>query len=250
MKGAFVVIKAQKQVFERDFALTQVFRKNGLVFDETRIISCDSESCKRTFSELKNTFDIVVAVAEKGYLPALQQTATGVYSENTFQSIGGGAGVFVEQNKVLFLLPLYNEQAVSYINEVGLPMINKLFNLRLDRIVIRCVGASRDRVISLIAKANEISQNKMRITHDRNYDEEVIEIVYGENVSKMQIDDIMRLFVDGLGDTVYAMDDTPLAERLIEILKLRRRKISVAESFTGGGISRRIVSVWAYPIIP
>ncbi len=244
MKSAFVVVKPQKQVFERDFALTQIFRKNGLIFDETRVISYDSiESCKRAFAGLKAEFDVVVTVAEKSYLPAVLQSITGVYLENTFQSVGGSSGAFVEADKTLFLLPLYTEQAVSYLNEVGLPILMKRFSLRLDRLVIRCVGASKERVLSLIAKANEISQGKTRISHDRNYDEVVIEIVYDDGVSKMQIDDILRLFVDGLGDTIYAMDDTPLADRLIEILKLRRRKISVAESFTGGGIAKRLTSV-------
>ena len=244
MKSAFVVLKQQKSVFERDFDLMQIFRKNGILFDEMRVISYHSqEDCKRVFTTLKAEFDIVVAVAEKGYLPAVLGAITGVYLENSFQNAGGSAGAFVEENKTMFLLPLYSEQSVTYLNEIGLPILNKKYNLRLDRLVIRCVGASRERVLSLIAKAQEISQGKTRISHVRNYDEEVIEIVYGESVSKMQIDDILRLFADGLGDTVYAMDDTPLADRLIEILKLRRRKISVAESFTGGGIAKRLTSV-------
>ena len=72
MKSAFVVLKQQKSVFERDFDLMQIFRKNGILFDETRVISYHSqEDCKRVFTTLKAEFDIVVAVAEKGYLPAV-----------------------------------------------------------------------------------------------------------------------------------------------------------------------------------
>ena len=39
------------------------------------------------------------------------------------------------------------------------------------------------------------------------------------------------------------MEDVPLEEQLVRLLKLRGKKLSVAESFTGGGVSRRIVSV-------
>jgi nicotinamide-nucleotide amidase len=39
------------------------------------------------------------------------------------------------------------------------------------------------------------------------------------------------------------VEDTPLEKMLIELLRLRRKKIAVAESFTGGGVGRRIVSV-------
>ena len=37
------------------------------------------------------------------------------------------------------------------------------------------------------------------------------------------------------------MDDISLAERLFQLLKLRRAKISVAESFTGGVIPKKFV---------
>jgi PncC family amidohydrolase len=53
----------------------------------------------------------------------------------------------------------------------------------------------------------------------------------------------MRVFADGLEECLYALDDTPLDKQLVELLKLRGKTLSVAESFTGGGISRRIVSV-------
>ena len=56
----------------------------------------------------------------------------------------------------------------------------------------------------------------------------------------MLTDDVLRLLTEGLGDAIYALDDTPLEKRLVQLLKLRGRKICVAESFTGGGVSRRI----------
>ena len=244
MKSAFIVIKTQKGIYEEDFSLMRIFRKNGVVFNETRVFSYDfDEACKGSFTALKKDFDLVVVVAEKICISAVLQSVTGVYAENSYQNAGNGIGAFCDKEKLLFLLPLSSDNTVSYVNEVAVPMINKTYGIRLDRVVIRSVGASRERVISLLAKASEISQGKIRVTHERRYDEEIIEIAYGESVSKMLIDDIVRLFVDGLGDTVYALDDTPLDERLIEILKLRRRKISVAESFTGGAIAKRLTSV-------
>ena len=45
------------------------------------------------------------------------------------------------------------------------------------------------------------------------------------------------------GDTVYALNEKNIEEALVQRLKERKWKISVAESFTGGGIAKRITSV-------
>ena len=96
----------------------------------------------------------------------------------------------------------------------------------------------------LLAQAMQMSGNKLTCYHTRKYDEDVIEITYDSNASKMLIDDVLRFLTEGLGDTVYALNtDSTLEEQLVALLKLRRRKISVAESFTGGGIAKRITSV-------
>jgi nicotinamide-nucleotide amidase len=59
----------------------------------------------------------------------------------------------------------------------------------------------------------------------------------------MVADGVMRTFVTILDDYIYALEDISLAQRLYELLKLRRMKISVAESFTGGGICKKLVEV-------
>lgn len=45
------------------------------------------------------------------------------------------------------------------------------------------------------------------------------------------------------GDTVYELNGKNIEEELVKILKRHKFKISVAESFTGGGIAKRITSV-------
>lgn len=57
------------------------------------------------------------------------------------------------------------------------------------------------------------------------------------------MDGITRIFAETFSEELYSMDDTPLEKRLCELLKVRGKKISVAESFTGGGVGSRIVSV-------
>ena len=104
-------------------------------------------------------------------------------------------------------------------------------------------GAGETTVKRLLGEAARMSGDKLAYNYIRKYDEDVVEIVYDSSVPKMLTDDVLRLLTEGLGDAIYALDDTPLEKRLVQLLKLRGRKICVAESFTGGGVSRRIVSV-------
>jgi nicotinamide-nucleotide amidase len=59
----------------------------------------------------------------------------------------------------------------------------------------------------------------------------------------MLTDDVLRIFADGLAEFIYALDDKSLEEQLVDMLKVRGKKIAVAEYFTGGGVAKRIVSV-------
>lgn len=50
-------------------------------------------------------------------------------------------------------------------------------------------------------------------------------------------------YLDGFDGTVYEFNGKSLENELVKLLKARNLKMSVAESFTGGGIARRITSV-------
>lgn len=62
-------------------------------------------------------------------------------------------------------------------------------------------------------------------------------------VSDVAIDKKLKEFLLKYQSHVYAESDVTLNEQLVKILSLRRAKISVAESFTGGGLSSQITMV-------
>ena len=115
--------------------------------------------------------------------------------------------------------------------------------MNTGKTVIRCVGAAEVHIQNLLARVAQIDGGQCKYSRLRKYDEDVLQIEYDENISKRVIDDVVRVFADGLADCLYALDDTPIDRQLVELLKLRNKKLSVAESFTGGGVGRRIVSV-------
>lgn len=75
------------------------------------------------------------------------------------------------------------------------------------------------------------------------YGDTRIEILYSSQASKIAFDEALRGLIESLDEYVYAVEDVSLAEQLFRLLKLRRLKISVAESFTGGGVGKALVEV-------
>lgn len=118
------------------------------------------------------------------------------------------------------------------------------YGVRYDSTVIRAVGAPRKLLNEAVAKAAELLDGTGIFFNVQNsFDDCRIEIVYSSQTPKMQLDDAVRGVVGKLRGYVYALEDIPLAEQLFRLLKLRRMKIAVSESFTGGGVGKRLVEV-------
>lgn len=115
--------------------------------------------------------------------------------------------------------------------------------MNTDKTEIRSIGAKEAQIKALIARAQAIDFGKVEYRHTRSFGEDVIELVYAEDISKRLSEDVLRIFAEGLEECIYALDGTTLPAQLIWLLKLRDKKISVAESFTGGGIARKLTSV-------
>lgn len=242
MRNACIIVKTEKsKISQSDFTLTDLFTASGYSFEELRVFFfAEANALKKGVKQLKDDYDNLLLITCGLLILPIKNALNGVFSENNFQESANGAGIYTEENKSLCLV---TSQDGAYVKDVYVPFLQRKSGVRLAKTVIRSVGASTARVASLLANANNLAQGKMDFSHTRRYDEDVIEIVYGESVSKFLIDDVVRVFAEGLGDTVYALDDTSLEEQLVQLLKLRGKKISVAESFTGGGIAKKITSV-------
>ena len=107
---------------------------------------------------------------------------------------------------------------------------------------IKTVGATSDKISEALATARNICKDiDFRLTE--KYGECSIELLYSPDMPKSTFDGVMRAILSILNDYVYALEDITLAERFVQLLKLRKITISVAESFTGGGVSKKLVEV-------
>ena len=106
----------------------------------------------------------------------------------------------------------------------------------------KTVGAPGNKISEAILKAKEVC-GELDFSTTENYGDCTIEMIYASDTPKPILDGIMRAVLVVLNDYVYALEDISLAERFVQLLKLRKMKISVAESFTGGGVSKRLVEI-------
>ncbi len=247
MNNACIVL--QQKVNPSDSGVTAVlgaFSVNGYSFSDVRfLLQSDEKKLRENLVTMKESVDALLILVDKTALSAVKGYIAEYYNKDTAQTVFGGAGVYQDKKTICFLLTAdLTETGVGAVKNVCVPYLQQRSGVRYDKMIIRAVGANEERVKGLLAQAVNMSGNKLFCRHARKYDEDVIEITYDSNTPKMLTDDVLRLFADGLGDTVYALNaDTTLEEQLVTLLKLRRRKISVAESFTGGGIAKRITSV-------
>lgn len=246
MRNVCIVLK--KNVTSRDggeSAVLDAFYLCGYAFEEIRfLLQADEKKIKEDLQLLKSKFDNILVLADRAALPIVKGYFSDVFPENTQVVTFANAGIFTTQKCSLFLLSSDSgETGAGFVGNACKPYLEKKYGVRFEEIVVRAVGASEEKVRGLIFNAEHISAGKIRIQHHRKYDEDVIGIVYDSTTPKMLVDDVVRVFAEGLGDSVYAFNNVSLEEQLVTILKLRKKKISVAESFTGGGIARRITSV-------
>lgn len=127
-------------------------------------------------------------------------------------------------------------------------VLDKKYSIVFDRAVVRAVGAPQKAVQGAIEGAQKVlftskSSSDAYINVSNSYEDIRIELVYSDVTPKMAVDGAVREIVKKLNGYVYAMEDITLTEQLVRLLKMRRMKISVAESFTGGGICKRLVEV-------
>ena len=246
MRNACIILRKKVGVSEDGAsAVLDVFHLGGYAFDEIRIVlQSDENRARAAILEMKKEFDNVLLLADKTALTVAKRYIDGAFSANCVQNSFGEAAIYSEKNKTLFLLSAdITDTGAQYVEKVCIPFLQQKSGLRYEKIVLRAIGANDGRVDALLNEARRISGERMTYARLRKYDEDVIEITYDSNSPKMLVDDVLRLLAEGLGDTIYAMNESSLEEQVVALLKLRGKKISVAESFTGGGIAKRITSV-------
>ena len=107
---------------------------------------------------------------------------------------------------------------------------------------IRTVAAPVETVNEALAKLKNACPD-IGVKLRESFGDLTIEIVNDGTTEESTYQKAYRELVIALNDYIYALEDISLCERLFQLLKLRKTTVSVAESFTGGGISKRLVEI-------
>ncbi len=242
MKNVCIVAKKRITAENGGERFLRAFSSIGYDFSEVRILlEEDGESILQALSVVKNSSDNILLLVEKEGVEYLQSFIHSAFPMETVVRSCDGLSVYQSGKCSLFALTVTASE--EYVKSVCANYLQQKYGTKYEESVIRAVGADESRIQALIAEGNRMSGGKLRISRDKKFCEDVIRVGYDEQTPKMLIDGVVRLFAEGLEDSMYALNDTSLEEQLVSLLKVRGKKLSVAESFTGGGIARRITAV-------
>lgn len=113
----------------------------------------------------------------------------------------------------------------------------------LETTVYKTVGVKPQYIQDLLAKAQEIDEKQIKYEHYSRYGEDIIRLIYDRNIDQRILLGVMQIFSDGLEENLYAVEERTLPEQIVSLLKEKGKRLSTAESFTGGGVSAEITSV-------
>ena len=238
MKNACIVLRNNRiplngQEFEGGiFALLQ----GGYAADKVYILSqSDPHEFMQTAVECKNFFDNVLVFCEESSLAGVRAKVCEILKVEQ-----SAASVIRADSKAFFCLP-FGETGAGIVKAEVLPFLDEKYSVRHAQSVIRAVGVPTERKKALLAQLRNMAGISV---FDSERDGDLrLEILYNDDSPKMAVDEAVRLAAESLNDYTYAVDDTPLNRRIYEMLKLRGMKLSVAESFTGGGVAKKLIEV-------
>ncbi len=238
MKNACIVLRNNRiplngQEFEGGIS---ALLQGGYAADKVYILSqSDPHEFMQTAVECKNFFDNVLVFCEESSLAGVRAKVCEILKVEQ-----SAASVIRADSKAFFCLP-FGETGAGIVKAEVLPFLDEKYSVRHAQSVIRAVGVPTERKKALLAQLRNMAGISV---FDSERDGDLrLEILYNDDSPKMAVDEAVRLAAESLNDYTYAVDDTPLHRRIYEMLKLRGMKLSVAESFTGGGVAKKLIEV-------
>lgn len=119
------------------------------------------------------------------------------------------------------------------------PYLEEKFNLRRKRITLKYMGDER-KLKEVLESAKEVTDCTFSYTIFESFGDVKIDFIF-ENFTEDGGANALRYIISELKEDIYAEYDVSLAERLFDILTLRKLKLSTAESFTSGKIASSIL---------
>ena len=231
-------------IFDGANGIINRFAEEGYYFDKVAYVGYDkSDEIVRSIVEGKENYENFVI-----YCPSQMEITLKKFINSLFDAEFNELGILKSGIKSVFMLFSDRENRLLF-DDIFKILIDK-YNVNFKKAYIKTVGASAKEITQAIEYAINVDPYRAESVRklidfnvSDNFGDSTIEIVYSEEIPKNIFDKVFSSLFNALEKYVYSIENYSLAERLIQLLKLRRMKISVAESFTGGGIGKRLVEI-------
>lgn len=237
MTNCLVIIRNKKLNIDygRLSSFLRVFYEACYYFDKISVIGFDdSKIISEQLMECKSSFENSVILCNSGQIAVIEDYLQRLFGQNF------DGRVYINSNQSTVCIGKIGEE-ITFANAC-VEIFNKKYGVSYDKFYIKCVSAPSSLIYEAIEKAGKQGGDTTFAVYE-DYGDQTIEISYSSNTPKMIADGVQRVLLSELGEYAYALENIAIEHRLYDLLKLRRMIISVAESFTGGGIAARLVSV-------
>ncbi|MGN0812831.1 MAG: CinA family protein [Candidatus Coproplasma sp.] len=203
-----------------------------------RVAFDNPEEIVRALSDAKSNFENLIVACPYTMDNTVKSFLSGLYGAQ-FE----GLGVLSSGNYSVFVF--YTDYANRLTFDDVKVCLDAKYSINYEKTYVRACVPEEVLDKSIVKARNEIRANNIDAALNVKYDygDCRIEILYSSKTPKIYFDNMVRGIVEALDEYVYALEDITLAEQLYRLLKLRRLKISIAESFTGGGVGKSLVDV-------
>ncbi|MBE7086819.1 MAG: nicotinamide-nucleotide amidohydrolase family protein [Clostridiales bacterium] len=274
MKTVLMLFKSAMEKFDADYlkTVTDMISDGGVAVDVLDCLKTDDEvSFKHRVQEYKDTADNLIVLCPyeimfdyKEVIAALSDTtvlenenAKKILDKNKEASgnsfpdeyaflplestlipnhLGGMQGFMMEENEFsLVVLPANLQELKPMCTEFVIPYFMKKYGEQFYTLTLKYFGntATLDDVLE---KAKSDSGDTLTYEYTTKNGDTLIKLRFPADTDRAISGSAVREIVSVLKEDIYAEFDTSLSERLFDLLRLKNKKLAVAESFTGGGI--------------
>lgn len=276
MKNVLIIFDKKEANLEYAHEVSDFFKQNGISFDSAEMLSDDDESgfktrlfdirmrsdniialvgddiefdFKNAIAEIMDTELVINERAEELIERISEKTGEAYPSEYSMMPIeamvipnehGAFQGFMIEDRDFSFVvLPKPLEEMKKTAVEYVVPYFKAKYPMP-DKFIFKYFGSDSE-LLSILDRAKVEFQNAFDYSVKEKFGDCLVSLEFIEK-SESVAAAVKRFIVEPLKENIYAEFDTTLAQRMFDLLKLKDKKISVAESFTGGRVISSIIS--------
>ena len=278
MRNGLILFNSSNGAFDGKYieSVTSLFKGAGLGFSRLEVLSLqDDLAFSRSVKEFRDTIDNLVILCPKNIEFDLKKILSEIFesplveNENALNFVKAVSNEPIEKIEKYALMPsdatlipnlsgvfqgfmLDNREFTlavlpADIKEFSLsaekyviPYLEKKYELDRKRQTIKYFG-DKAKLLSTLERATCLVDNKVSYVYTELYGDFKVDLLFDSSDS-LDYKTVMRFLIQELKENIYAEFDTSLSERVFDLLKLKKLKLSVAESFTAGRVASAIIS--------